>query len=284
MQYEIKNEQLTVLSKTFGAELISVKENETGKEYYACGEETGLPMVLFPNAAKLKDNTLIAGGKEYQIEGAGFARTSEFTLCEEGKDYVVYELKSSPETEKYYPYAFSLKICYRLEGRTLRVVSTVENLSGNTMYFELGFHPAYRCDNSQEAHSLVFAEPCTAGRFIRPNLLTEKIVPAYFDNVKEVPITEELFKEGTIALQQPTSKTVSIVGKTSGTAITVDGSAFPNIPVYAPYGKPMRFVSIELWSADPEYADTDQVWEHKRGVSALKAGEKYENVWSVTFA
>jgi len=59
MQYKIENEQLTVISKTYGAELISVKDNAEGKEYYAAGTETGLPMVLFPNAAKLKDNTLI---------------------------------------------------------------------------------------------------------------------------------------------------------------------------------------------------------------------------------
>ncbi|MBE5997462.1 MAG: hypothetical protein E7240_08990 [Lachnospiraceae bacterium] len=284
MQYKIENEQLTVISKTYGAELISVKDNAEGKEYYAAGTETGLPMVLFPNAAKLKDNTLIADGRKYEIEGAGFARTSEFSLCEAGNDYAVYELQNTPETEKCYPYAFSLKIRYELEGRTLHVISTVKNSAEKPMYFELGFHPAYRCDNSAEEHALVFEEPCTAGRFIRPNLLTEKIVPKYLDGVKVIPVTEDLFKEGTIALQQPTSKKVSIVGRTTGTTITVDGSAFPNIPVYAPYGKPMRFLSIELWSSDPEYADTDQIWEHKKGVLELGAGQTYENRWAVTFA
>lgn len=282
MEHIIENEELRVITRNYGAEVVSVKDKKTGREYYKSGEETGLPMVLFPNTARIKEDTMYAGGQKYEIPLSGFAKSVEFNVYEKTDSSVTFWMRDDEETLKMYPYAFVLKIQYTLEGRTLRVEGTVENPTDADLYFELGFHPAYCCNNAEEAHTISFAEPCTAGRMIRPGLLTTHIEPDFFKETKEAAVEEAFFSTGTVVLTDADCRKVSLNGEKSGTLLTVDGSSFKNICFYAPYDRPVEYVCIELWNSDPEYADTDQVWEHKKGIHKVTPHETCSAEWTLT--
>ena len=282
MEYLIENEELSAAVKDDGAELISVRDKKTGRDYYAPGTETGLPLLLFPSIAMIKDDTMIVGGRKYNMPMGGFARMMRFSAENVSDTAITLSLRDDAGTAKYFPYAFLLKIKYELEGRALRVISTVENPSDTPLFFELGYHPAYRCRNAEEPHILRFEEPCTADRFVRPALLTTDVVPRFFEKKESVPLDESFFADGTIVLANADCRNVSVLGTKSGAGFSVDGSAFENICFYAPAGKPVEYVCIELWNSDPEYADTDQVWEHKKGIHALSPGGSYCAAWTFT--
>ena len=73
----------------------------------------------------------------------GFARDMDFRLVSEREDEMWFELKSSPETLAKYPYKFTLRIGYRLEANKIHVMWEVSGDDSQTMWFQIGAHPAF---------------------------------------------------------------------------------------------------------------------------------------------
>ncbi|MBR5268786.1 MAG: aldose 1-epimerase family protein, partial [Lachnospiraceae bacterium] len=100
MQFELKKGSVKGIVETRGGELVSFK-NKEGKEYIWSGDPaywTGRNPNLFPVVGNLKEGKVEINGKQYEMGRHGFARTSEFTVLEQGEDYVIFELCESEET------------------------------------------------------------------------------------------------------------------------------------------------------------------------------------------
>ena len=82
-------------------------------------------------------------GREYEMGQHGFARDMDFRLVSEREDEMWFELKSSPETLAKYPYKFTLRIGYRLEANKIHVMWEVSGDDSQTMWFQIGAHPAF---------------------------------------------------------------------------------------------------------------------------------------------
>ena len=144
----LKNEELTLEIASHGAEMRSLKDNQTGQEYLwdadpAFWKRTS--PVLFPLVGNYRDKESIYEGKTYSMSQHGFARDMDFTVTEEAENEIWFELHETPETKEKYPFDFCLSIGYRLEGRTVKVMWKVENTNEKTMYFSIGGHPAFVC-------------------------------------------------------------------------------------------------------------------------------------------
>lgn len=103
----LKNEQITLAVESHGAEMKSLKSNETGLEYLWQADPVfwvRTSPILFPVVGKYKDNTTYYEDKTITLSQHGFARDSEFTLVSQTEDTIWLCLKDDEKTfSKYAP-------------------------------------------------------------------------------------------------------------------------------------------------------------------------------------
>ena len=162
----IKNDKLTVLINTYGAELTSIK-HKSGKEFLWQGgpEWSEHAPVLFPIVSTLKDNKYTLDGKEYYMEAHGFASKCEFEVESQTACSVTMLLKSNSYTLSQYPFDFEFRIRFTLDGNKLCQEYITKNKSKKNMYYSAGSHEGYACPGGIDNYTLVFDEPETIERY-----------------------------------------------------------------------------------------------------------------------
>ena len=66
--------------------------------------------VLFPIVGRLKNDSYILNGKEYNLPRHGFARNFEFEVIEKTENSVMFLLKENEEILKVFPFKFELQL------------------------------------------------------------------------------------------------------------------------------------------------------------------------------
>lgn len=141
----LKNTALTLNISLHGAELTSIRDS-FGREFLWQADPAFWKRhspVLFPIVGSLWDKHFRVNGREYKMGQHGFARDMDFRLVSERDDEMWFELNSSPETLAKYPYEFTLRIGYRLESNKIHVMWEVSGDDSQTMWFQIGAHPAF---------------------------------------------------------------------------------------------------------------------------------------------
>lgn len=141
----LKNTALTLNISLHGAELTSIRDS-FGREFLWQADPAFWKRhspVLFPIVGSLWEKHFRVNGREYEMGQHGFARDMDFRLVSEREDEMWFELKSSPETLAKYPYKFTLRIGYRLEANKIHVMWEVSGDDSQTMWFQIGAHPAF---------------------------------------------------------------------------------------------------------------------------------------------
>ena len=145
--YSFENESLRVTVADRGAELVSVFDKARQAERIWTGDPAiwnRHAPILFPFVGKVMNGVYRTGGREYPMPTQhGFARDMDFARMEETADSVTHSLTATDETRASYPWDFHLTVKHTLAGRRLRVAWTVENRSGDAMYFSIGGHPGF---------------------------------------------------------------------------------------------------------------------------------------------
>ena len=164
MLIHIKNENETAAIDTLGAELVSFMGDD-GFEHIWQGDKTywgGHAPVLFPIVGALRDNRTCINGEWYEMKRHGVARHEEFTVTEQGEDYVTLQLTANEETKKQYPFDFVLTVSYYLTGSSITTKFTVKNADTKPMPFCIGGHPGFnipiQSDEVFEDYDIVFEE------------------------------------------------------------------------------------------------------------------------------
>lgn len=146
--FQISNDKITIQIDSMGAELKSLKDIASGREYMWNADPKywkRTSPVLFPLVGGLKDGVYRLDGKEYPMGQHGFARDMEFRLKSQTAHEIWFTLESDNETLKRYPYQFILELGYELSDRTMIVKWRVKNPADERMYFAIGGHPAFLC-------------------------------------------------------------------------------------------------------------------------------------------
>ena len=143
---EIHNDILRVRVNEHGAELYSVVRND-GTEYIWQGCAPywdGRAMNIFPNCGRFFDGRYTYRGKEYSIKCHGVARDADFVLMPDSSaDTLVFGLDSNDVTRASYPFDFSLRISYHLDGESLECRNFVTNTGDDILPFSTGAHPGF---------------------------------------------------------------------------------------------------------------------------------------------
>ena len=261
MNFELKNEDLTLTFKEIGGVLSSIKDKD-GLEYLWQGDKnywSGQAPVLFPICGSLRNKKTIYGDneislKEGQMPRHGLVRKLPFKGEKISASEISFTIVSSDEMYQKFPYHFELKTNYRLIGKTITIEYQVKNLENKyKMPFTIGAHPAFNCPlmpgEAYEDYYLEFEknETCTSAKvFAESGLVDLDQRQEFLKNEKILPLDYDLFKDDTLLLDQLTSRRVSLKSNNHQKGLSLNLLDFPFLVLWstANHGP---FIALEPW-------------------------------------
>lgn len=291
MQYELKNETLTVVFESLGAEMISLKENQSNQEYLWHGDKKfwgRRSPVLFPFVGRLRNGKYTHANQEYGAGQHGFARDMEFECISEDKEEIWFALDATPVTREKYPFDFRLEIGYRLERNTVRVMWKVENQEKeNTMYFSIGGHPGFLCplrEGEKQSEYSIWMDAVDDVLFSKADLETGLMFN--YKNQLDLSngrykLTEDFFDEGAYIIEDYQVRKVSLMDTENQPYITVSFNA-PVVGIWSPEKQNAPFVCIEPWYGRCDRETFEGTLKEREWGNKLPPGEVFERFYEIT--
>lgn len=251
---KLENEFLCVEIVELGAEVTRIYDKANDTEVLWNGDAKYWKRhspILFPNVGKTWKNTVLIDGVQYPTSQHGFARDTKFDCIELSEDFAVFQIKSTEDTKKVYPYEFELTVSYRLNGKELEVCWQVKNCSDGKMYFTIGAHPAFVFAKEGEVkndYCLKFPGKEKLD-YLKLDLATGTGIPAptYPMELKDGyhPLNEEMFEIDTFVFDNGQIEEAWLCKKDGTPYVGVRCADFPNFGIWSPAGAP--FVCLEPW-------------------------------------
>lgn len=276
----LKNKNLTVTVNALGAELSSIKSNETAREYLWQGDSTiwsGRSPVLFPITGRLKGDSFIHNTKSYCLPKHGFARRNEFAIVSAEPDRAVFSLTDNEKTLAVYPFFFQLTAEYKLDEKTLTVTNTVTNTDASMIYFSFGAHPAF---NIKVGDAVVFAEKedLTTALFDSYGLLDGEKTLA--ENENTLVIDAHIFDNDAIFFKNMKSESAKIVSQEGEEILEMTYGKVPYLGLWAKPNAP--YVCIEPWHGICDDNSVSGKIEEKPCIIALEPGKTFVFSYAIT--
>lgn len=292
MRYVLENEKLRVEIDSFGAELKSVKDKQTGQEYMWQADAAfwgRTSPVLFPFVGKLRNNSYLHEGKTYSMTAHGFARDMEHCLVSKTDTSIRFKLVTSEETLKKYPFSFILCIGYELTDNEVKVLWEVSNHSVDKhMHFHIGAHPAFNCpihgEDSKAGYKLYFGgidELHHHGNDPVTGLSIDEDLVLPLENHRAV-ITPEFFDRCTYIAEGNQTGEVGIEDPQGNRILTVLFD-MPLFALWSPEGKNAPFLCIEPWCGRCDSIDFEGTLKARPYDNALEAGETFHTSYTIRF-
>ena len=288
MLYTIHSDAMTAAVSSSGAELMSLRSTD-GTEYLWQGDPqywADRSPTIFPYVARLTDGCCRYQGQLYHMPIHGFPPTAEFTVGEQKESSVTLVLESTPELYQQYPFRFRYRIRYRLEGQSLGVEITVENLDEKTMYFGLGGHPGI---NVPLEPGLSFTDyvlefpPCQPRRveFTPACFITGQELPFPLEG-NRLPLSHQMFDEDAIVLKGIPGQ-VTLKSAKGHRGVTLVAPDFTIFGFWHMPGTDAPYICLEPWSSLPSRQDVIEDLEKQPDLISLPAGKTYRTTWSLEF-
>lgn len=288
MNYTIKNEFMTVAASDFGAELQSIQSAD-GAEYLWQADPAfwhDRAPNIFPYVARMTEGKYTVNGKSYEMKIHGFLKYLTLQVENHTEDSITFRLDSTEELKAQYPFDFTYRITYALDGNTLLTTSTVENRGSERMYFGLGGHPGFNVPLEQglafEDYYLEFgqnAHPYRVG-FTETCFLTgcDELYP--LEDGKRIPLHHDLFDADAVVLKHA-DRRVRIASDKGTRSVTVTYPDFQYIGFWHRPNSEAPYVCIEPWSSLPSRDGIIEEFSQQSDLISLPAGETYQNTWTI---
>ena len=286
--FQISNDKITIQVDSMGAELKSLKEVASGREYMWNGDPQywkRTSPVLFPLVGGVKGGVYRVEGREYPMGQHGFARDTEFQLKSQVASEIWFTLESNEDMLTKYPYPFVLELGYELADTTVIVKWRVKNPAKERMYFSIGGHPAFLCPimegTKQSDYRIRFDTKEKLIASCLENGLVSGRTIAYKLHNGVLPVTEHLFDGDALIIEHDQAHSVSLVTPDGRDYLTVEFDA-PLFGIWSPPGKQAPFICIEPWYGRCDRADYEGEWKDREWMQALNAGETFAADYKVT--
>ena len=286
--YELKNEQITLAIESKGAEMKSLKCNETGLEYLWQADPAfwgRTSPVLFPVVGNYKDKTTYYEGQAITLSQHGFARDTEFNLVSQTEDSIWFAMNSTEETYALYPFHFRLSVGYKINGNKVTVLWKVENPDEKTLYFSIGAHPAFNCplkaEEKQEDYFLFFDtdKPLESSIIGADGFISEETEFFHTDGGK-LAITPNLFDNNTMVIEHHQTHEVSLLTPEGREYVKVTYTA-PLVGIWTPIEKNSPFICIEPWYGRSDRSNFNQQLTEREYGQKLAQGEIFEACYDI---
>lgn len=278
MIYTIKNDNLKVEIKKFGAEITSIKKGDT--ELLWQGDDKfwkGQAPLLFPIVGELETGTIKIDGKPCTLSRHGFARNSEFEFVEQNDECVKLSLKSSEETLKNYPFEFEIIAEFKLSENNLETNFYIKNLDNKKMVYNFGLHPAFNCNTNENEEFTDYSLEFEKEVRVDPFLLNEegRVFPNKTRRILEdstVLNLRHMYFKNAVIISRPEFNNLSLCHKDRGTILNCSFSGFNIFAMWQPPEAP--FLCFEPWSGFNGFCDEGENLEDNKSVQYLEAGSE----------
>lgn len=291
MLYTIENDKIKVTISDLGAELQSIYGKKSGFEYLwqanQEGKWKGRATVIFPNCGRLPDGKYTYDGKTYELPCHGFAKLMTFNVIEQSSDKIVFELTESDASKKVYPFNFSLKLTYSLDGATVRTAFDVKNTGNPDLPFSVGGHPGFSLPFEKDLdfsdHYIEFDKAMKRTALdIAPSCLCAGTESNYeLENDKIIRLTHELFKNDAIFLSAKADQ-ITLKSNKSNKFVKISYEDMTHVGLWQTLGSDTNFVCIEPWRGMPAIDGKEEDFATKKEFIHLKDGESYHNYFDIT--
>ena len=286
---ELSNQYLTVNLHPKGAEIISIVGNQDHINYMwkrdACQWANSAP-ILFPIVGAIKNDTCRIDGKEYHMTQHGFARHNEFEIKNQSQTEVTFTLVSNDEIIKQYPFLFELNVTYKLVENTLTCFINVKNKDHQTIYFQVGGHPAFACtfmeNESSNDYYVEFSEYETRNQKVidvAKRGMSHVQLP-FFDHEKRFFVRQQLFNNDAIVIKDFKSENISIKSLNHQKSIVFHMQGFDHVGLWT--AKHVGgLLAIEPWVGHADYVDFDGEFKEKESCVALDTDKEFNVQFAV---
>lgn len=268
MLYFLENDVLKIAVDSHGAELSSIFNKAENKEMLWQGDPEfwgRKSPVLFPVVGKYKNGKTSYNGNEYSLGQHGFARDSEFTLIEETKTRLVFQLMSNAETLTKYPFEFQLICSFELKNNKIIVGWYVENIDDKKIYFSIGAHPAFCCRKSETVLSM-------NGDNLQYNLINADglYTSKKYDIDNSFVLHDNVFDNDALIIENSDVTEISLIDNDKKyLTVKFDAKVFG---IWSPAKKNAPFVCIEPWYGRCDAEDfngdiTEREWSNSLEVN-----------------
>lgn len=288
--YELKNDTVAIGIESLGAELKSLKKLDTGAEYMwradpAFWDRTS--PILFPFVGSVNGKEYRAKGRTYAMNQHGFARDVEFGLLSQSEDEIWFELRDNEETRKMYPFAFQLRLGYRLLADGVEVKWQVENPGTEELAFSIGGHPGFNCplegDTFQKTDCYLKFENIERFESTRvgDGLVIDEKGTYELEQGGYLAVTEHLFDCDTLVLEDYQTNAISICRPDQSPYVTV---TMENVPVWGVWTRSPKapFICIEPWYGRCDRTGFSGDLTEREWGNIIRPGESFEASYKIT--
>ncbi len=282
MQYTLKNNELTIIVESFGAQVCSVKQG--GKEWFwqnPTGSWKDHSPILFPVCGWCR---CTVNGVEYPISKHGFGKNREFTVAEKGEDYITLALQSDEETKKVYPFDFIYRLTYRVQGLKLCVEHTIENTGKTPLYFACGGHESFNLQTNVDDYVIEFEKEEKLVHHCHGDKggMIDKTID--YGTGKMLVLPRDFLQNGnTLIFPNIQSRKVWLCEKNGKRLAEISfAQEFENLLLWRAKDDP--FICIEPWTNVPDAEETEDIeFSLKKGTVKLEVGQTKTLVRSVEY-
>ena len=282
MIHHIQNDHIKVSVRDKGAEITSYFDKTNQIEHIWQADPAFWPWhapVLFPVVGRCLHDQLFIDGQTYHMEKHGFARRSTFELIAHQQDMLSFLLRSSHDTFTNYPFHFDLVVHYMLSGHSLTQRFEILNRGDNTMYFQLGGHPAFATPFlPAEDYSDYYIE------FEKDTNLEREHIDddGFFDHRRSVvlagsnrlPLYPAMFSDDALIFKKLLSRRVTLASHKNPHRLSVSFSDFRYLGLWAKVNAP--YVCIEPWLGCADTVGEPQEFKDREGVVELGSGREFQ--------
>ena len=288
MEYNIKNEFLSVTVSTKGAELMSIKNLKNDTEYLWQGDAKywgSRASNLFPICGRLIEKEYTYRGKSYHLNTHGFARASEFELLQKGENTLSFVLRANDETRANYPFEFEYVVTYVLTDNTIKTIYSAKNLGKNKMYCAFGGHPGFTVplgnDGVFEDYYLEFKQDTTQTEMLfKECFFTDETAPFKTEN-KRLYLRHDFFdNDAHFVIDSGFSCTLK--SDKSDKSVIVTYPQMKYLGIWHAVKMDAPYICIEPWTSVPSYFGKVDDIETKRDMYALEANEEASVSFDIT--
>jgi len=238
---------------------------------------------LFPVVGSTVDDQIMVEGKAYPMPRRGFARDMTWTLVRLTREDCTFVLKDSEATRKHYPYAFELRITYKLDDWALHVDYQLINTGEVPLPASLGAHPGLRWPmmpgHAKEDYLLLFehTEEAPIRRLDEKGLLRPDVTPTPVKG-SQLPLNDDLFRDDVLIFDSLKSRRLRLVGPTRP-SLEFGWEGFSHLGLWSRPGA--NFICIEPWAgvSSPQGYTGDIT--RKPGIHLVFPGSRHHYRYSI---
>jgi len=290
MEYVIENQELKLKVKEIGAEICSLIDKKTNKEYIWSGNPQYWRQqcpILFPFVGRCIDKEYTYQNKTYPMTIHGFANYSKFDFVRNEGDCLELMFKDSKETLEVYPFKFTFSVIFKLDGRKLTVSFKITNNNDGEMIFMFGAHPGFNCplnedENRNECFIYFEGKDEVINRGVDAKLgFVNDIYTTYKLDNGFLPIDEHLFDNDALLFENQNFTSMSLTDKNKKPYAKVTMANAPVWAVWSSFGPDTPFVCIEPWFGRCDELNHKVPLEERDFINRLSAKEEFNTFYTI---